>query len=191
MGGRTFAALAIAAAAVLAPGCVAAPEMPPEPPRLFDGTVPRDVEEAVALLAERLSLRDRTDIVGMSEREFAKRWNYQQIDAEKRDLGWGIRHHWGLYTGSPLRDFFRKRGIEEPELMSAMVLTSLWRRLRGEPIRLEEQIDCCRRWSEAYAKIVSEARAWTMPELSCPHDDCEVHSRVMDLQPAPPESGVE
>lgn len=68
-------------------------------------------------------------------------------------LGMFLRSHWGLWHRSPLARWFRLRGVWHADDMSGIILESYVRRLRGEPIRLREQIA----YYEAYWKA-AEAR---------------------------------
>ncbi|TXF90886.1 hypothetical protein FUA23_03560 [Neolewinella aurantiaca] len=56
-------------------------------------------------------------------------------------LGMHLRNNWGLWLGSPLHQSFRKMGLHHPDDMSGVILDSYQRRLKGEDIRLQEQID--------------------------------------------------
>ena len=55
-------------------------------------------------------------------------------------LGRWMQEHWGLATGGPLAEYFEARGLERPDDMAAVILTSLWRTLHYRNIRLDEQI---------------------------------------------------
>jgi hypothetical protein len=55
-------------------------------------------------------------------------------------LGRWMQAHWGLATGGPLAQYFEARGLEYPDDMAAVILTSLWRTLHYRSIRVEEQI---------------------------------------------------
>ena len=55
-------------------------------------------------------------------------------------LGRWMQAHWGLATGGPLAQYFEARGLEYPDDMAAVILTSLWRALHYRSIRLDEQI---------------------------------------------------
>ena len=55
-------------------------------------------------------------------------------------LGRWMQEHWGLALGGPLAQYFEARGLEHPDDMAAVILTSLWRTLHYRGIRLEEQI---------------------------------------------------
>ena len=55
-------------------------------------------------------------------------------------LGRWMQAHWGLATGGPLAQYFEARGLEYPDDMAAVILTSLWRTLHYRSIRFDEQI---------------------------------------------------
>jgi hypothetical protein len=55
-------------------------------------------------------------------------------------LGRWMQEHWGLATGGPLGQYFEARGLDRPDDMAAVILTSLWRTLHYRNIRLDEQI---------------------------------------------------
>jgi len=55
-------------------------------------------------------------------------------------LGMWIRNNWGLWKGLRLAKWFNTQGIEVPDDMSGIILTSFWRHLHGKPIQLDEQV---------------------------------------------------
>ena len=55
-------------------------------------------------------------------------------------LGRWMQEHWRLATGGPLAQYFEARGLDRPDDMAAVILTSLWRTLHYRSIRLDEQI---------------------------------------------------
>jgi hypothetical protein len=55
-------------------------------------------------------------------------------------LGRWMQEHWGLATAGSLARWFEDRGLDRPDDMAAVILTSLWRKLHFRQIRLEEQI---------------------------------------------------
>jgi hypothetical protein len=57
-------------------------------------------------------------------------------------VGMGIRNEWGLWDQTaPLNRWFRENlKLGHADDMSGIILTSLGRRLRGEPLNLEEQV---------------------------------------------------
>lgn len=56
------------------------------------------------------------------------------------NLGRWLRNNWGLWGGSRLFKYFSEKGIHHPDDMSGIILTSYWRHLNAQPIRLDEQI---------------------------------------------------
>ena len=60
-----------------------------------------------------------------------------------RTIGMWMRNNWGLWRGSRLKQYFNNLGVNHPDDMSAIILTSFWRHLHKQPIKLEEQIKVC------------------------------------------------
>lgn len=61
-------------------------------------------------------------------------------------LGLWIRNQWGLWASSRLARYFYALGIHHPDDMSAIILTSLWRRLHHRPVALAAQVQAYRRY---------------------------------------------
>jgi hypothetical protein len=55
-------------------------------------------------------------------------------------LGRWIRNEFGLWKGGELRKYFYEMGIKHADDMSGIILTSMWRKLHEQDIKLEEQI---------------------------------------------------
>ncbi len=55
-------------------------------------------------------------------------------------LGMGLRNNWGLWGGSRLAKYFNVMGIHHPDDMSGIILDSYARHLKGEPLKLDEQV---------------------------------------------------
>jgi hypothetical protein len=55
-------------------------------------------------------------------------------------FGTGLRNGWGLWTGSILAQWFNDKGIYHADDISSIILTSLYRTVKGEDIKLDEQI---------------------------------------------------
>ena len=106
--------------------CCAAPEAETRAPI----GPPSTLDEAIAKLRQGLSPEDVAEIRTSSE------------DMARYHLGWGmsIRNNWGLWSGGPLAQHFNAMGIDHPDDMSGIILTSLWRDLNGQPRRVEDQI---------------------------------------------------
>jgi hypothetical protein len=47
-------------------------------------------------------------------------------------MGLWIRNNWGLWNGSALAKYFKGMGINHPDDMSAIILSSYWAKLRNE-----------------------------------------------------------
>ena len=93
--------------------------------------VPHTLEEALRALEQ-----------GLGDRTIA-RLRIEEEDIAIRlvpTLGHWMEAHWGLATGGPLAQHFQGLGLESPDDMAAVMLTSLWRRLHFRDIRLDEQI---------------------------------------------------
>lgn len=92
---------------------------------------PVDLEGALAVLIKGLSPDDVAQIKSVPEDGMA---------LFHHGPGRNLRNEWGLWGDSPLRRYFVGLGIDHADDMSGIILTSLWRRLHDEPIRLEEQV---------------------------------------------------
>ena len=56
------------------------------------------------------------------------------------DVGLWLRNNWGLRRGSALASWFNARGVKDPDNMSGVILTSLWRDLNDKPLDLDAQL---------------------------------------------------
>ena len=125
---------------LVAAACVArAPEPPHHTPQVLPSSgwnldsqpVPRTLDEALETLERGLG------------GETVARLRIEEEDVAIRlvpTLGRWMQDHWGLATGGPLARFFEDRGLDRPEDMAAVILTSFWRSLHFRQVRLEEQI---------------------------------------------------
>jgi hypothetical protein len=55
-------------------------------------------------------------------------------------LGLWMRNNWGLWKGLRLAKWFNAQGIDQPDDMSGIILTSFWRHLHKQPIKMDEQV---------------------------------------------------
>jgi hypothetical protein len=145
-------ALGVLLAASALPGCgrahvpgsvPGAPARAPEPTRpaeyaaLAAQPIPRTLGDALEAL-ERSLPRETIQALYASETD---------VTLELQDtLGRFLREHWGLWTGGPLADHLRGLGLDHPDDMSGVILTSFWRRLHFQPLRVEAQV----RWYQAF-----------------------------------------
>jgi hypothetical protein len=92
--------------------------------------VPVDLEDAFVELDRMLPSKFR-ERFAMEEDE---------ITLQHFGLGQWMRNFWGLWSGSRLASYFHELGIEHPDDMSSIILTSYWRYLNAESIHLDEQV---------------------------------------------------
>lgn len=95
--------------------------------------VPEDLESAFVELNTLLG-EERTREIRATESES------EFVTGAHFDLGRWIRNSWGLWGGSRLAIYFNRLGVRHPDDMSTIVLTSYYRHLRDEPVRLDEQV---------------------------------------------------
>ena len=94
--------------------------------------VPTTLDEALKMLDEWMPQQDR---------EFITKLEDTPVDLMHFGLGMSLRNNWSLWEKDmPLVRWFNERGITQPDDMSGIILTSLWRRFLGEEIDLEGQI---------------------------------------------------
>ena len=87
--------------------------------------------------------------------EFAKKKeNDNGIVPVNFGTGMSIRNNWGLWARtSRISDFFNELGINHPEDMSSIILTSLHRKLNGIDIDLDKQVEFYKGyWAESERK---------------------------------------
>jgi hypothetical protein len=56
-------------------------------------------------------------------------------------FGMWVRNNFGLWTGGELKDYFESLGIQHPDDMSGIILTSYHRLKNNKPIQLEDQVE--------------------------------------------------
>lgn len=134
--GGSLVALVLATAVL---GCnegdVQPPPLPAPPPvrDLSQAPVPRTLEEALTTLEKRVSADVLLEFAHSRDESIAARYH--------DTLGRWIRNNWGLWKRGPLYTDLRRRGLQHPDDMSGVILTSFWRQLHEEPLRVEEQIN--------------------------------------------------
>lgn len=94
--------------------------------------IPIDLEDCITQL--------QTSVLCDEDREAIKKGTEDNLCLWHDNLGRWIRNNWGLWTDSDLFKWFKEKGIDHPDDMSGIILTSFWRRLHDKPLNLEEQI---------------------------------------------------
>ncbi len=80
--------------------------------------------------------------------EFAESQDESVASRYHDTLGRWIRNNWGLWEKGPLYNDLHKRGLQHPDDMSGVILTSFWRRLHEQPVNVGEQITRYQRFWE-------------------------------------------
>ena len=120
---------------------------PASPSKVY---IPKDLEDCFVELEKMLSPALIAEMKESSE---------QNMIRYHHNLGRWIRNFWGLWAGSRLFTYFNQLGIHHPDDMSGIVLTSFWRRLHSQPIKLEEQVES----TKEYYRKAAEKEAMITP----------------------------
>lgn len=93
---------------------------------------PVNLEEAVEQL--RIIHHDSTKqkILEMTEDEF--------LGGAHMGLGMWMRNNWGLWKGKELAKYFNSIGIYHPDDMSGIILTTYYRKLHDQELKVDEQV---------------------------------------------------
>lgn len=95
--------------------------------------IPKDIGDCIRQISSFWSDSVQLKMKSLNEEEFVGRLH----------LGFGtaLRNNWQLWAGSRLSHYFDDKGVDHPEGMSSIILTSYHRYLNGKDIRFEEQIE--------------------------------------------------
>lgn len=104
----------------------------PDPNAPFKVYIPKDLDDAFVELKKMLSPALLDEIRLKSEKDMIE---------YHHGFGTWLRNNWGLWAGSRLAQYFRQLGVNHPDDMSGIILTSFWRHLHSQPTRLEEQVE--------------------------------------------------
>ena len=101
---------------------------------------PKNLTECIQMLDHILKKEDKEKAKTLTESEFLIETYF--------GTGMGIRNEW-IRSGNPeLVKFFLDQGVEHPDDMSAMILTSYYRHLLGKEIDFEGQISAHKKQAE-------------------------------------------
>lgn len=109
---------------------------------LFGDNTPTNLREALIALDKKLSKEDKIIMQLRTEQEV--------LTCTHHTLGRQLRNDWGLWETkkSQLYYWFKLWGVWHADDMSSVIITSYCRRIKGQPIRLKEQV---RKHSEYWA----------------------------------------
>lgn len=105
---------------------------------LNEEKIPNNLDEALELLDKELEGKERERVLSLeSEDQFLYNLHFT--------LGMAIRNIWNLWgvnngLSKNLYDYFIGLGIHHADDMSSIILTSLYRKIKGLSLDLEEQI---------------------------------------------------
>ena len=94
--------------------------------------IPKDLDDCFKQLGVILEEETINEIKRIDEEELGANFHF--------GLGRWMRNNWQLWKGSRLSYYFNNIGVYHPDDMSGIILTSYQRHLKGEDIKLEEQI---------------------------------------------------
>ncbi|MDD4528417.1 MAG: hypothetical protein PHX48_00900 [Bacteroidales bacterium] len=94
--------------------------------------IPKNLDDCFKQLGVLLDDSTIIMIKGMEEEKLISNYHF--------GLGMWLRNNWQLWGGSRLSYYFNNMGISEPDDMSSIIIKSYRRYLKGEDIKLEEQI---------------------------------------------------
>ncbi len=94
--------------------------------------IPKDLDDCFKQLNVLIIDFDKNIIKVVKEEELISNYHF--------GLGMWLRNNWQLWGGSRLSYYFNDMGIYHPDDISGIILTSYHRQLKGEDIKLEEQI---------------------------------------------------
>lgn len=95
--------------------------------------IPKSLEEAVSQLDVLFSDSTKNKINDMTEDEFLANSHFT--------TGRWMRNKWGLWSGKKLGEYFNNLGIYHPDDMSGIILTTYYRHLHNQDLKVEEQIE--------------------------------------------------
>jgi len=104
---------------------------------------PKDLEESITQLGIIFPDSTKNNIFNLTEEEFVKNTHLT--------TGMWIRNNWGLWRKRELAKYFNTLGIFHPDDMSGIILTSYYRHLHNQDLKVEEQIEYHKEyWRKSY-----------------------------------------
>ena len=94
---------------------------------------PINLDEAIIQLTRILPDETKQKILSMTENDF--------LSNSHLSLGLYIRNNWRLWRGGQLANYFKSKGVFHPDDMSGIILSSFYRHLHGQEMKVEEQIE--------------------------------------------------
>ena len=73
--------------------------------------------------------------------EFKTQSENSAVATTHHSVGRWIRNQWGLWQGSPLKEYFLELGVEHPDDMSGIIIRCFHRHLNGKPLDIENEAE--------------------------------------------------
>lgn len=119
----------------------------PDPSSRSKVYIPKDLEDSFVELEKMLHPSLISEMKALTE---------DQMISYHDNLGRWMRNEWGLWSGWRLAEYFNQLGIFHPDDMSGIILSSFWRHLNSQPIKLDEQVEKTKKyWKDAEEKETS------------------------------------
>lgn len=124
----------------------------PAPKQIPVEPKPKNLDEAMTFVLEKWKQADRDKFKNMPEDD--------AVDDTYLSVGMWIRNNWiHGRRDTMLTAYFNKLGIHAPDDMSAIILTSLHRKLNNRPLRLEQQVRRYRAYWDKISNCEKQVRA--------------------------------
>lgn len=115
-----------------------------------DQVVPKNLTEAIEEL-KRILGKNLSKFKNTKEREL-------YIYTSSMGMGIPLRNSWRLWGGSPIAEYFQKRGLKDGTDISTIIIESTWRDLNKIKVDPEKQIADCIKINSLKKSIVVENR---------------------------------
>ena len=130
--------------------------------------IPKNLNDAISELDKNINDSSKIVIRKMSEEDFLSESHFGR--------GKAIRNNWNLWSKSRLRRYFKIKGISHPDDMSSIILTSFYRKLNNQEVKINEQINDCKRY---YREIEVKTKLLKLPkEKKHPEQNLELVSII-------------
>ncbi len=126
-----FLCVAIAASAALSADDSWTVHPTPDPTSKYKVYVPADLEDAFVELKKMLPVQVVQSMRAGSE---------QDVIQYHFSLGMWMRNNWGLWGGSRLSKHLNRLGLQHPDDMSGLILSTFWCHLNSKPLRVKERV---------------------------------------------------
>lgn len=136
--------------------------------------IPSNPHEAITYLMKNLD-KETVDSVGECPNE------EDATTLTGHNLGLWIRNKWKLWEGSPLLSYFRERGIDNPDVISYLIVKWLWREIKGIGYDINSDIEDARR--KYPQKLDSHIEKVYVRKATKPLNSDEILGSILEIVP--------